>query len=232
MNECVIFLLFSVGLLWTLWPWAKKPGPGPLPSRSRAVHVDLPEVRAAIHEAGHTVVAWCCTHVTDFKFAKANKGGGGQTSFSFAGRGVDSAWCQLVISLAGPVAEAMVYKKGRSLESAKDLKASLVSAERIGLVKPPWAPRSGATFEFDKLFFPRPSESARRNLEEGYRMAKQILVLNEIRVHAVAEVLVQRGSVEKSALEEILGSRRGMPFLYVIGQKFVLPNRAVRARGA
>jgi hypothetical protein len=216
-----ILLAFAV-ILFSI-PWVKEKKPSP----RKPVHVDLPEIRAAVHEAGHAVAAWCCTIVTRVKVASVGKGGDGRVGFElFLLGSPDARWCQLVIALAGPAAEAMVYKKGRSRESNLDLTAALQHAEAIGSAPPPWAAQRGPTFDFDRLYYPRPSEQARRNLEEGYRMAKCILQKSEHRMYAVTSALLACGSVSEKELSMILGSRTGMRLLLVFGPKFVLPRKA------
>lgn len=217
----LIFLAFAVILISI--PWAKEKKP----VQRKPVHVDLPEIRAAVHEAGHAVAAWCCTLVTRVKIASVGKQGDGRVGFEFLSLGSsDARWCQLVIALAGPAAEAMVYKKGRSRESSFDLTAALAYAEAIGTAPPPWAAQRGPVFDFDRLYHPRPSDQARRNLEEGYRMAKCILQKSEHRMYAVTSALLACGSVSEKELALILGSRAAMRLLLVFGPKFVLPRKA------
>src|SRR5277367_6165161 len=49
-------------------------------SDSNNIPIDLPECRAAVHEAGHAITAWSCTIVIDIESA-AIKGGEGHVRY-------------------------------------------------------------------------------------------------------------------------------------------------------
>ena len=203
-----------------------KPRSKPVPRHGRSVHVDLPEIRAAVHEAGHAVSIWCCTLVTRVKHVTVGSRGDGNVVSEYFDLQTPSArWCHLVILLAGPSAEAMVYARGRSRESTGDLMCALEHAEAIGAEPPPWKRHAaGPTFDFEKLYAARPSDAVLQNLKEGYRMARHVVRSNETRLYRVVSLLLAKKRVSHGDLEPILGSRLRMRFMLPFGPKFILPH--------
>jgi hypothetical protein len=197
---------------------------GELPKKvKRPFHLDLPEVRAAIHEAGHAVTAWRCTAVGEIEFVRVG-GGEGLVRFSFSPRrSVACDWCRVVIALAGPAAEAMTYASGRSLESRSDLTSALRFAESLAGTRPPWKVPEGKTFDFEKLFHPRPPEAVLLVLCDAYRTARRIVRGDRRGVHVVASALLSKKKISHRDLEVALGPRYGTILLMPFGPRFVMP---------
>lgn len=222
----ITFLLIAAVLVGLFFAFSgSTPKEEMSPARSRPVHADLPEVRAAIHESGHVISNWCCTLVSQVKSASIGSGGDGRVQSIYLDLQTPSAkWCHLVIDLAGPAAEAMVYARGRNRESQRDLLSALKYAEAIGTDEPPWPKTEGRTLDFSRLYKTPPSDAALRNLKEGYRMARRILRLNEMRVYRVASLLLAKKKISQVDLKTILGSRLRVRLLMPFGAKFVLPR--------
>ena len=194
--------------------------------RGARVPIDLPECRAAVHEAGHAVAAWSCTLVSDIKHVVINRGGSGHIKCHYFDlKTTDARWCHLVILLAGAAAETMMYTRGRSRESLTDLEGALEHAKEIGSALPPWKMEAGPTFDFTKIFTPTPPEEVIGNLEEGYRMARRIVRLNESRLYRVVGVLLAKKNISHADLEPVLGHRLFTRLLLPFGPKFVLPHK-------
>src|SRR5271166_3771290 len=84
--------------------------------------VDTQECRLAVHEAGHAVAGWCCTLVGEVAVATIEAKSGGYVRHSYYKiDGPEAEWCEMVISLAGVVAEATVYSRWRTRGCEQDL---------------------------------------------------------------------------------------------------------------
>lgn len=226
MTIAILSILFAIGLTLALWPADEKPKKTSSTSSPPLIPVDLPEIRTAVHEAGHAIAVWCCTLVTDVSAVVVKKEGReGYVRFEKVVTETPRAlWCELVISLSGVAAEAMIYKRGRSADSREDLERALVFAERIGRADAPWKTSSGPTFDFSKIYASPPSPHVVRNLETGYRMAKRILHANENRFYGLVSALITKKKLTKKDLESLLGSRKKMWVLWPFGFRFVLPD--------
>ena len=198
------------------------------PAVKRPFRLDLPGVRAAIHEAGHVVAAWRCTAVGEIDFARVGDGDG-LVRFSFIRHSNACDWCRVVIALAGPAAEAMTYASGRSLESRSDLAGALRLAEALAGTRAPWKIPEGKTFDFEKLFHPRPPEAVLSVLRDAYRTARRIVRGDRHGVHAVASALLAKKKLRHRDLEVALGPRLGTLILIPFGPRFVLPAKEKEA---
>ena len=224
----IFVIVFVLGVVY-LYAYldAKLPPEKPTEKRSSGVPIDLPEIRTAIHEAGHAISAWCCTLVINVETVVVKDGGheGHVRSEYFALETPKARWCHLVILLSGVAAEAMIYRRGRSAGSKKDLMTALEHAESIADESPPWKKNVlHRSIDFSKMYEPRPSPQTIQNLEEGYRMAKHVLCANEARFYRVVSALLAKKSLSKTDLEPLLGSRKKMRFLMPFGPRFVIPE--------
>src|SRR5512135_1371612 len=90
----VLLVFIIIGHKWEpppRKPLEKQPGP----------HYKVFQNRAAVHEAGHTVAAWCCTQVQDLRSVTIEHKEGGVTEFwAYTRETPESHWCDIVINLA------------------------------------------------------------------------------------------------------------------------------------
>jgi ATP-dependent Zn protease len=187
------------------------------------------ENRAAVHEAGHTVAAWCCTQVHDLRSVTIELKEGGLTSFwSYDNDTPESRWCDIVINLAGLAAEIAAYGKFRGAECESDLNKARQQAKHLaaeGLLTPPWkAPKRRRKFSFDKVFHALDPNQA-RILAEAYDMAHQILEAYGNSFHRLVSMLLTRKTASATDLEAVLGPRAHVKLIGIpVAVGWVKPN--------
>ena len=175
---------------------------------------DTQECRLAVHEAGHAVAGWCCTLVGEVSVATIEDKDGGLVKHTFyAVPGPAALWCEMVISLAGVAAEAMVYSRWRTKGSERDLARALGYAEQIGAAGQaglPWDKLSpgGKVPDFGKMYGARPSPEALENLGEGYRMTRKVLRSHGSGFFKMVSLLLTKRAVTNFDMERVLGKRR------------------------
>ena len=135
--------------------------------------------RMAVHEIGHAVAAWSCTLVDCVERVTISPLGG---SVVYQLRCTDDdgqRWCALVISLAGPAAEAMVYRRWKSKPARYDLRhARKLAAELVerGSLMPPWqAPTQKVRVPFDRAFSDGVSPQQVAIMSQGYSEARRVV---------------------------------------------------------
>ena len=251
-----IFVLLAIaGLMFaaSLWRYISTPVEiSPEIARSGTAAVDTPECRLAVHEAGHAVAGWCCTLVGEVTVATIEDKSGGFVRHSYyAIGGPEAEWCEMVISFAGVTAEAMVYSRWRTAGSEGDLSRALALAKSIdarGQERLPWdklGSSAGPTPDFKKMFKAQLSPAVLENLEEGYRMTRQVLRSHGSRFFKMVTLLLTKRAVTRFDMERALGKRHfetliavGTRLESVINQngkpehfkpRFVLPLRRRKA---
>jgi len=183
------------------------------------------EYRAAVHEAGHAVAAWCGhPYVVRISKITIDDGSMGEGRVEYAttkGRNgkleADRVWCDIVVSLGGIAAEMVEFNRMRSgpaksdLEQARQSVAALVSA---GAKNPPWdvaevAAVADGPFDMAKVYrsVSEGSEEA-RILNLCYDRAKYLVVRNQSLLEKVTESLLQTGVLTGISLVRIFGLRK------------------------
>ena len=184
------------------------PMPPPVPP-SPAPEAPLPntqEAKTAIHEAGHTIAAWFCTHVEEVKLAHINAEGGG-VRYTISGSGDELVWCRMVIVLAGVAAEAKVYKRWRSGEVKEDLmRVRDLAAKAVG-TKPPWGVLAAPPQGFESVYKSPLSAGEAEVVRAAYAMVRLLLDKHEIRLYRCAGLILHRHKITSSDLTAVLGSR-------------------------
>ncbi len=204
------FLLFLVAALIATAHWWEPPPNKPLP-RQPSPHYTVFANRAAVHEAGHTVAAWCCTLVPSVDRVSIETATGGVTEYThYDEDSSEGIWCCIVINLAGLAAEISAWGKMRSGECESDLQKALKNAKKLvedGSIKPPWkiTPRS-SSLKFEKIF-QELDEVHGQILSDGYHMAHAILEAHGNRFHKVVSILLTKKTVKSEDLEPVLGKR-------------------------
>lgn len=187
-----------------------EPKSEPLPKQPEQ-HGKLFENRAAVHEAGHTIAAWCCTLVPSVDRVSIEVKTGGITEYLvYDQEAHEGIWCSIVISLAGIAAEIAAWGKMRSMECESDLQKALKNAKILvadGHTEPPWkvSPRS-ASLKFEKIFRELDAEHG-QVLSDCYHMAHSILEAHGNNFHKVVSLLLTKKTVRTGDIEAILGQR-------------------------
>ena len=157
----MVTLIIAVIICFLVWlvREANKLKKNPLPESKKAPspHRHVFQNRAAVHEAGHTLAAWCCTLVEAVDSVTIEKKEGGYILYRQNTANTDEGvWCALVITLCGLAAEISEFGVIRSGESETDLQKSLASARKLaisGSVKSPWGTQSREkTLKFKKMY--------------------------------------------------------------------------------
>ena len=129
----------------------------------------------AVHEAGHCCVAWSCSAVDNVDVIVDKTGGKTHFIINYDMENKNfSIWCNLVILLAGPAAELIVYKKWRSGHSKSDLEKAIVLAETIdqSFIIPKF---DGKSLKFSKIYRNNIDERTEELLKQAYLQAKIII---------------------------------------------------------
>lgn len=166
--------------------------------------------RAAVHEAGHVVTAWSCSRVDAVSDVQIQYGSG-QTRYQhrFANEG-DSIWCQLVLYMAGPAAEAMVYRRWRSLGSASDLDLARSCAEklsRLGCTKSPWSSAPASSADLAAAFRSPMGKAESDVLRRGFTEAQRVVTAHGPAFYKIVGALLQRRSLAAADLAAYLPNR-------------------------
>jgi ATP-dependent Zn protease len=176
--------------------------------------VDNLECRLAVHEAGHAVIAWCCTIVPSVKVATVEDPMGGMVLYTCREpKEPEAAWCRAVIALAGVAAEAHVYGRWKTRGSEGDISKALAFVREIGPreVAPPWMKigEAGSKVpDFGKLFHGGIGALERERMKEAYRMARKIVATHGGDYFRLVSALLAMKTTSEVHLEKILGKRR------------------------
>ncbi|MGH6879053.1 MAG: hypothetical protein ACREHV_16970 [Rhizomicrobium sp.] len=225
-------------MLVLLWELKKTPDLPPKKSTGRPPYTFTN--RAAVHEAGHTTAAWCCTLVIDVTSAtienyEAGKFAGGLTSYQFYSQdNPHNRWCQMVIQLAGIAAEIEAYGKMQSAEGKSDLVNAREIAQALakdGHLTPPWKASRKRFLPFDKMFVAISPEE-KQIFDVAYNMAHTILDAHGTRYFKLVSLLLMHKTVDSAKIESILGRRHFTRFMTLptlrgwFRPTFVFPRRA------
>ena len=186
------------------------PAPKPL-ERQPADHSKVFANRAAVHEAGHTVTAWCCTLVHEVPEVTIEDEEGGVTrTWLYNHDSHESRWCDMVIFLAGMAAEIAAFGKVKTRGCGPDIERALFQAKKIvdsGNLTPPWkSPSRKKSLEFEKMIHALDLQQA-KVLSEGYRMAYSILEAHGNKFYKVVSVLLAKKTASAADIESVLGPR-------------------------
>jgi ATP-dependent Zn protease len=185
-------------------PVTKKP-------KGKAPHRHIFQNRAAVHEAGHTLAAWCCTLVDTVDSVTIERPEGGHVLYrQNVADTTEGVWCELVITLAGLAAEISEFNVIRSGESESDLQKSLASAKNLasnGSTKSPWGTFSREkTLKFKNMY--RDLEPVHEQiLAEAYTMCHEIIEAHGNKFYKLVSVLLTKKTISQSDLESVLGNR-------------------------
>lgn len=175
-------------------------------------HGRILQNKIAVHEAGHTVAAWCCTQVVEVQSVTIEASTGGFVLYTFnTNMTPESRWCSIVISLSGMASEIQAYGKMRSGPCGSDLEKSVAAARELivsGDVTPPWKPpkKRDGTLQFEKMFSGL-STDEKQILDECYHMSHVIIDTYGEKLHKIVSMLLTMKTIKSSDLEKVLGPR-------------------------
>jgi hypothetical protein len=205
------YILIAVFFCLFLYVWPSKrrepstsiPRP-PIRSCRSPVSADSERIKAAVHEAGHAIVANRCTRVMKIGDIRLGDGDGG---IQYDARLFDGkAEIQMVIGLAGPAAEIMHYGSFHGQSCRSDLLfsrdyASLADVKRFDAPAHP-APK------FLKTAFAVPlTEQEELAMHYAYSMARDILQREQERHGKLVNALLTCGGFSESQTRAWFGNR-------------------------
>ena len=227
MTSLLVFALaFGVGFfagrhegrLWALWKGTLLQPTEPPPTPIR----DHPELRTAVHEAGHAICAWFNPYVTRIEHItlKNQAGNGHMLCFivSDEQHNNDALWAHAAVALGGIAAEAGEFGTFHSrmangdLLRARDLAVMLVAramGPTPGALLCPWdIELEEDAFDLSQMFRSIDEDSAEaRVLNLCYLRAKQLIAHDSRRLYQITEALLDKGELQASDIAKIFGRR-------------------------
>lgn len=180
--------------------------------------------RVAVHEIGHSIVAWACTAVTFFDYATIVPDSSGNDGYVEYVIKKNAPWCRLAIAMAGVAGEVLVYGKFDALASEMDLEKAKKLAIFLKGTKCPFPlpeNKKGKKMDFTKVFESISQEEA-TIIEQGYWMAKAIIESYGKRSDRAVSLLLKHKTCTEKHFEPVLGSRE---HLKLLEPTFVLPSK-------
>jgi ATP-dependent Zn protease len=173
-----------------------------------------------VHEAGHVLAAWLCSHTYDIGATVVDPQGG-RATYSISGHDRDAssiAWASLVIDLAGVAAEIVVFGRFRTGTVYGDLSSARVHARGIGPVEvdrlpPPYRP----VLPFTLMYSPVLTDDEERVLGAAYQQAKGLVTSNAQRFYRLVALLMTFRTATEAQIGIALGSRIPVLLLRRIG---------------
>lgn len=174
----------------------------------------LAEFRAAVHEAGHAVVAWRSPYVVSIQMITIDNAGVGcgqvQYTLSHAGGGSPQGnWDRVAISLAGMAGELVEFGKLKSGGSKQDLlNARAAAYALINNYKDPIWKKEVADTDIDMgRSFRRVDPRVRKILNLGFARAKYICEQEKVRIAHIVTLASQNGPLGAKDIREVFGKR-------------------------
>ena len=167
------------------------------------------ETQTAVHEAGHVIVAYCCSAVKNIVSVSIvpdlNKKDSGITHIEFNS---PPNWCDVIIALSGMVGEIITYGTCSYGAIEKDLIMAKRITKKLLLRKVPFTfdvPASQSVKFIGAFEDVEPEEAMM--LEISYRMARHIIVSQQDKFHRLIALLLHHKICNESQLSSVLGSR-------------------------
>jgi ATP-dependent Zn protease len=220
-NVLVVLALAAIFLIaWGIGHLTPGRSKNPLPKPSTA-SLDTTRCRTAVHEAGHALAALRCTLVTKVTQIVIQEDElGGEVTWQIAAEAPNTAWCTLVVALAGLAAETFVFGKVRSGPSSSDLMKARKLATEIattGRTTPPWG-TAKKSWPFRFTMYATPLTAGEHQiLQAAYDTARGLLVTHESSHAYLTSRILACGRVDQALIEEWFGSRR---FMVALGDAF------------
>jgi len=222
------WMVKMIGRLWNRFlSWFRQDQaivvrPKPAVSFSQVLRNDFH--KTAVHEAGHAILAWVCTGVSNFEkvsITTISQKDGFNGCVKYYTNSRNSFYNELIIALGGMVAEILVYKKVRSAVCKSDL----INAHKFSQEVSIWESKNGKTPPFSKMFnFPIfPREEA--ILSSGYLKAKEVILAHETDFYRLISLFSSYPEREynQETLENYLGKRDYLDF--VVRESFFIPTK-------
>lgn len=183
---------------------------------------NIDKYKIAIHEAGHFIVAWSCSHVTEIKEARINNYDG-CVLFTMKDDGSDdNIWCSVVIMLAGIAAEVKTYGKINSWNSKDDLGKALYLVNKLDNYIPKNIPNT-KSLDF-KCMFKDISEKESYLLSAAYRQAKEIIDNQKDRFYHITVLLQNLKVINEHLVNNVMGNRVHIAIAGLFAPLFVYPG--------
>lgn len=208
--------------LWSMiLAWWRPPRPTPVETP------DTPQVRTAVHEAGHALAAWRCSKVVEIRCVTIDGPTGGFVDYAAPPpRTADELWCQLVIILAGIAAELAVYRTTRSGPAERDLRFARRRARMLAALggpAPPWTLRTKEppAQRFERLYERPLSAGEATALRVGYDKARLLIRDSHAQHGRLVALLLHQHTLDHAAMRVLLGSRAWVRLIGLTRPRFL-----------
>ena len=170
---------------------------------------------AAIHEAGHAIVAWSSPYIKSIDTVNVDKGSGviHHTMTYSSESEFKATWHEVAICFGGIAAELAVKGNFHSSQSKKDILLARENASNIirgGCeTEPPWKGMDHTDSMLDPgKVFKKGTLTIREKhvLRRGYARAYHIIHKHRKKVDVLAEMLLEKGKLEEGDVQRVLGS--------------------------
>jgi ATP-dependent Zn protease len=212
---------------WLRGRWAPRRAPAPT-----VLPPDTVENRIAVHEAGHAVVAWCCTATVEITANVTTEKGDPHVTCNLirSTSNADWLWARLVILLSGLAAEAHVYRCFRSGGSETDLLQAKEAAQQL-IARAAHEPYLGTDLvaPLSRMFLVPLTPDEHRLMSAAYIHAKTLVRSHGTRYFRLISLFMTCKAVTEKQMETVLGSRLPMQLLLTCGvTKFLCPKDGLR----
>lgn len=182
---------------------------------SKRVEIDLP--RVAVHEAGHAIVAFCCSKVVSITSANIDIDHGSVIYIYSCNKSAKSLYAQMVISLAGLASELINYNKCNGIHAEKDLQNTLDCLDKISIIDLSKIKLHKTKIDISKMYSRSFTDLEKRILNSAYYDSRNIIKSFGEKYYKLISLLLSKNKVSESDMENILGSRI---FIKMTGQTF------------
>lgn len=216
---------------YAAWRFRSRPNAQPTPPTSQRIeHPDSPECRAAVHEAGHALLALRCSIAGDIRLSvRAEELAAHQAGIVYYRlRHWDAAqiaWCSAVICLGGIAAENAIYGRFRSAGAASDLRQTLTATRSLVKAKaltPQWKETGKRrTLNFRGMFAEPLTDNEVVVLQHAYDTARHLIDRHHTMFGKLTAAILACGTMNENVLARWAGDRSFIRAVGVMQARFL-----------
>lgn len=216
---------------YAAWRFRSRPNAQPTPPPPRRIeHPDSPECRAAVHEAGHALLALRCSIADDIRLSvrpeDLQPDQKGLVTFNL--RHWDTRqihWCVAVIILGGIAAENAIYGKFQSIPASSDLRRALDVSRALVKAKaltPQWKETcKRRTLNFRGMFAEPLTDNEVVVLQHAYDTARHLIDQHHTMFGKLTAAILACGTMNENVLARWAGDRSFIRAVGVMQARFL-----------